>query len=183
MKTIQAPNCINGRLHLLSELENYLVQIEDMHVLIIDMIDGMPRDGLNFIPIILPQLQVSNSIAHLTAHIAGAEHFWIGEVIGGLPATRDRDAEFAVKARNPGQLIDNLNSVLAETKSIFSKLTEADLTKTYSVEEKEVPGRWAIVHVLKHTALHWGHMQLTYQLWAKGDSKSSPFWFSRLPPR
>jgi uncharacterized damage-inducible protein DinB len=174
---------MNGRLLLLSELENYFLHIEDIHVQIIDMVDTMPRDGLNFIPISLPQLQVSNSIAQLTLHVAGAEHYWIGEVIGGLPATRDRDAEFAAKAKGPGLLIDTLNITLAETKNIFSKLSDADLTKTYEVEDKAVPGRWAITHVLKHSALHWGQMQITYQLWAKGDSKPSPFWFSRLPPR
>ncbi|HVP21509.1 MAG TPA: DUF664 domain-containing protein [Anaerolineaceae bacterium] len=168
---------------MLSELENYLFRIKDLHTQIIEMIDGIPRDGLNFIPISLPQLQVSNSLANLTAHIAGAEHYWIGEVIGGLPATRDREAEFALKVKNASWLIDNLNAVLAETNTIFSRLTESDLSKIYRVEDKDVPGRWAILHVVEHTALHWGHMQITYQLWAKGDSKPSPFWFSRLPPR
>ncbi len=170
-------------LHLLSELENYIFRIKDLHGQIIDMIDGVPRDGLNFIPIVLPQLQVSNSLANLAAHIAGAEHFWIGEVIGGLPPTRDRDAEFALKVKNSQPLIESLNKTFEETNTIFSRLTEADLSKLYTVEDKDVPGRWAILHVVEHTALHWGHMQITYQLWAKGDNRPSPFWFSRLPPR
>jgi uncharacterized damage-inducible protein DinB len=172
-----------GDFNLLSELENYLQRIEDLHGQIIALIDGMPRDGLNFIPIVLPQLQVSNSLAHLAAHVAGAEHFWIGEVIGGLPATRDRASEFNFKSKGVAPLIENLNRVFLETKNIFPNLTENDLSKSYEVDEKMVPGRWAIVHVIDHTALHLGHMQLTYQLWAKGDSKPSPFWFSRLPPR
>ena len=168
---------------MLSELENYLQRIEDHHKQIIDLVDGLPRDGLNFFPVMLPDLQVSNSIAVLTAHVVGAEHRWIGEVIGGLPVTRERDKEFAIRVKNASPLIDLLNSTLAETRSIFSRLTENDLDKEYEVEEKLVPGRWAILHVVDHTSLHLGHMQLTYQLWAKGDSKSSPFWFSRLPPR
>ena len=168
---------------MLSELENYLQRIEDHHKQIIDLIVDMPREGLNFFPITLPDLQVSNSLAVLTAHVAGAEHRWIGEVIGGLPATRDRALEFAIRVRNSAPLIDMLNNTLVETKSVFSKLSENDLNKTYEVEEKMVPGRWAILHVIDHTSLHLGHMQLTYQLWAKGENKSSPFWFSRLPPR
>ena len=168
---------------MLSELENYLLRIEDLHKQIIEMVDDMPRDGLNFFPIVLPELQVSNSIANLAMHVAGAEHFWIGEVIGGMPATRVRADEFAVRVKNPHPLIDSLNNVLAETKTIFLKLTEADLSKSYEVDEKMVQGRWAILHVVEHSALHLGHMQITYQLWAKGDSKSSPMWFSRLPPR
>ena len=168
---------------MLSELDNYLQRIEDLHKQIFDLIENMPREGLNFFPITLPDLQVSNSLAVLTTHVAGAEHFWIGEVIGGLPATRDRASEFTIRVRNSAPLIDMLNDVLAETKGVFAKLSENDLNKTYEVEEKMVPGRWAILHVVDHTSLHLGHMQLTYQLWAKGDNKSSPFWFSRLPPR
>jgi uncharacterized damage-inducible protein DinB len=173
----------HGEFNLLSELENYLLSIENHHKEIIEIIDGVPRDGLNLRPIELPELQVSNSMANLAMHVAGAEHFWIGEVIGGLPATRNRSAEFAIKVKNPLPLIESLNTVLAETKTIFSKLTEADLTKLYEVDGKMVPGRWAILHVIEHTALHLGQIQLTYQLWAKGDNRSSPTWFSRLPPR
>ena len=147
------------------------------------MIDDMPREGLNFFPIILPQMQVSNSIAILAMHAAGAEHFWIGEVIGGLPTTRNRDTEFTVRVRNAAPVIEIMNKAMAETKTIFATLTEAELSKSFQVEEKTVQGRWAILHVIEHTALHLGQMQITYQLWAKGDSKSSPMWFSRLPPR
>ncbi|HTX80494.1 MAG TPA: DinB family protein [Longilinea sp.] len=168
---------------MLSELENYLQRIEDHHRQIIEMIDDMPREGLNFFPIVVPQMQVSNSIAILAMHVAGAEHHWIGEVVGGLPVTRDRDTEFTVRVRNSSPLIEILNNTLAETKSIFAKLTEADLSRIYEVDEKQVPGRWAILHVIDHTALHLGQMQITHQIWAKGDSRSSPMWFSRLPPK
>jgi uncharacterized damage-inducible protein DinB len=174
---------VRGVSQLLNELDNYLQKIQDHHKQIIDLIDDLPREGLNFFPITLPDLQVSNSIAVLTTHIVGAEHHWIGEVVGGLPVTRDRASEFTIRVRNAAPLIEMLNNTLAETRTIFSKLSENELDKVYEVEEKMVPGRWAILHVIDHTSLHLGHMQLTYQLWAKGDSKSSPFWFSRLPPR
>jgi uncharacterized damage-inducible protein DinB len=168
---------------LLSELENYLQRIEDLHKQIVEMIDDLPREGLNYFPIVLPQMQVSNSIAILAMHVAGAEHHLIGEVVGGMPITRDRDVEFTVRVRNSAPLIDILNKTLAETKTVFSQLSEADLSKSFEIDEKTVQGRWAILHVVDHTALHLGQMQITYQLWAKGDSKSSPMWFSRLPPR
>jgi hypothetical protein len=45
---------------------------------------------------------------------------------------------------------------------------------------REVPVRWCILHVVDHTALHLGHMQLTYQLWMRGQSGASPRWFERL---
>jgi uncharacterized damage-inducible protein DinB len=168
---------------LLKELENYLLRLEDLHKQVASVITEMPSDGLNYVPIVLPEVQVSNSLAALAAHIAGAEHYWIGEVIGGLAPSRDRAAEFKTKTRFYSELVNRLNGVLAESRAILARLSEADLEQIRLVEGREVPVRWAILHVIDHTALHLGHMQLTYQLWAKGDSKSSPFWFSRLPPR
>jgi hypothetical protein len=43
--------------------------------------------------------------------------------------------------------------------------------------------RWGILHVIDHTSLHLGHMQITYQLWNEGKSKPSPRWFERLPSK
>lgn len=168
---------------MLKELENYLYRIQDLHKLVVDVISGVPSGGLNFSPIVMPDMQISNSLAQLAVHIAGAEHFWIGEVIGGMPPTRDREAEFMTRARNSGELQDRLDKVLAETKAVLSKLAPEDLDKIRLVNDKEVPTRWAILHVIDHTALHLGHMELTYQLWAKGDNRPTPTWISRLPPR
>ena len=168
---------------MLKELENYLQRLEDLHKQVVEVINGVPSDGLNFVPIHLPDLQVSNSMAALAVHIAGAEHYWIGEVIAQMPPTRDRDAEFKTRAKGSNDLIAKINNAFAETRSILGNLSEDDLGSLRNVEDHDVPVRWAILHVIDHTALHLGHMQLTYQLWAKGDSKPSPFWFSRLPPR
>lgn len=168
---------------MLKEIENYLQRLDDLHKQVIDVITDMPSDGLNYIPIQLPELQVSNSIAMLTAHIAGAEHFWIGEVIARMPPTRDRPAEFKTRIRRSSELVALLDKISSETHAILAALSPEDLDSTREVEERLVPVRWAILHVIDHTALHLGHMQLTYQLWARGDNKSSPFWFSRLPPR
>ena len=52
---------------MLKEIENYLQRIDDLHKQVIDVITDVPSDGLNFIPIHLPELQVSNSLAMLAA--------------------------------------------------------------------------------------------------------------------
>jgi len=77
---------------MFSELDNYLQRIEDLRGQVRGLIEDLPADALNWRP--LPDEQEShvvNSLAVLAAHVAGAEHFWIAEVIGGRPATRDRD--------------------------------------------------------------------------------------------
>jgi hypothetical protein len=73
-----------------------------------------------------------------------------------------------------------LDGVAAETREVLSTLGAEELEGTREARGREVPVRWCILHVIDHTALHLGHMQLTYQLWRGGEGKPSPRWFERL---
>ncbi|MGD2049341.1 MAG: DUF664 domain-containing protein, partial [Chloroflexota bacterium] len=59
-------------------------------------------------------------------------------------------------------------------------LSATDLDEDRQVEGRQVSVRWAILHVIDHTALHLGQMQLTYQLWHNGQAADTPRWFQRL---
>ena len=166
---------------LLSELENYLNRIEDLHSQINRLLAELSADGLNWRPLDSGEGHDMNSLAVLATHVAGAEHFWITEVIAGREATRDREAEFAVKANSAVELLQLLDRTLSETRSILSSLPDSELSQMRTARGKDVPVRWAILHVIDHTALHLGHMQITYQLWARGQAKPSPYWADRLP--
>lgn len=165
---------------MLSELDNYLKRIEDLRGQVRDLIADLPAEALNWRPVEGAEEHGTNSLAVLAAHIAGAEHFWIAEVIGRQPPTRDRAAEFALRVADASELIQRLDRVAAETHTVFSALSPADLDDVRQVEGRTVPVRWGILHVVDHTALHLGHMQLTYQLWMGGKGKRSPRWFERL---
>jgi len=161
-----------------SELNNYLQRIEDLRGQVRDLIANLPAEALNWRPI---EDDATNSLAVLAAHVVGAEHFWIGEVVGGRPPTRDRDVEFTTQATDASELVRLLEDTGAETREVLSALRTADLDGTREARGRMIPVRWCILHVIDHTALHLGHMQLTYQLWMSGQSKPSPFWFERLP--
>ena len=163
-----------------SELENYLQRIEDLRGQVGALMAELPAEALNWRPI-EGEAHTTNSLAVLAAHTAGAEHFWVAEVIGGHPPTRDRDAEFATQATDPSDLLRLLDETGAETREVFSALREADLNGTREARGQRVFVRWCILHVVDHTALHLGHMQITYQLWRGGQGKPSPRWFERLP--
>ena len=162
---------------MLSELDNYLQRIEDLRGQVRDLIADLPVEALNWRPIADDTI---NSLAVLATHIAGAEHFWIAEVVGGHPPTRDRDAEFAAQANDASELVRLLEDTGAETREVFATLTKADLDGTRQARGRTIPVRWCILHVVEHTALHLGHIQLTYQLRNRGQGKPSPFWFERL---
>ena len=165
---------------MLSELENYRQRIADLRNQVRDLVDGLPVEALNWLPLEGSEDHATNSLAVLAAHVAGAEHFWIGEVVGGRPSTRDRDAEFATRSSDAAELVAALEKTGAETAEVLSALAESELDGVRQARERTVAVRWCILHVIDHTALHLGHMQLTYQLWAGGESKPSPFWHERL---
>jgi uncharacterized damage-inducible protein DinB len=166
---------------VLAELSSYLQHIEDLRGQVRGLIADLPAEALNWRPIEGVDEHATNSPAVLAAHVAGAEHFWIAEVIGGRPTTRDRDAEFRLEVTDAFELIRRFDSVQVETREVFSTLTATDLEGTRETRGKTVSVRWGILHVIDHTALHLGHMQITYQLWNEGKSKPSPRWFERLP--
>jgi uncharacterized damage-inducible protein DinB len=166
---------------MISELDNYLNRLDDLHGQVADLVAGLPAEALNWRPIEDKDNLVTNSLAVMAAHVAGAEHFWIAEVIGGRPATRDRDAEFITVAATPAELLQILQKVSQETKEVLSTLSESDLSETRQARDRTVAVRWGILHVIDHTSLHLGHMQMTYQLWTGGKAVHSPLWTERLP--
>ena len=164
-----------------TELDSYLQRIEDLRGLVRNLIVDLPVEALNWRPTDGVEDHATNSLAVMAAHVAGAEHFWIAEVIGNYPHTRDRASEFVIQATDTFDLIRHLDATGAETRQVFSRLGAADLDGAREVEGRTVAVRWGILHVIEHTALHLGHMQITYQLWMSGKSKPSPRWIERLP--
>jgi uncharacterized damage-inducible protein DinB len=165
------------------EVESYLTLLDDLRGQVCDLIAGLPVEALDWRPLASSEDHATNSLAVLASHVAGAEHFWIGEVISRLPATRDRDAEFATQAASDDELCRLLKQAGAETRQVLSALGAAELEEMREARGRTIPVRWCILHVIDHTALHLGHMQLTYQLWMGGESAPSPRWFERLGRR
>jgi len=166
---------------MLAELENYLSRLDDLRGQVRALVADLPVEALNWQPIAGAGTDTANSLAVLAAHVAGAEHFWIAEVIGQRPTTRDRDAEFRTVAADAAELVRPLDDVALETTEVLSSLSENDLDGVRVARSREVTVRWGILHIIAHTALHLGHMQITYQLWMGGQSLPSPLWFERLP--
>lgn len=155
--------------------------MDDLRGQIENLIAKIRPDDLNWRPFNADDTEVSNSFAVLAAHVCGAEHFWIAEIIGGQPPTRDRKAEFAVKTNSHASLIDLLHRTSSETKKVLSALRPQELDGSRMVDGKEVPVRWAILHVIDHTSLHLGHLQMTYQMLTGGNANPSPLWSDRIP--
>lgn len=165
---------------MLAEVAQYLNMIEDLRGQVSELVAGAPAEALNWRPISGSDDHATNSLAVLATHVAGAEHFWIAEVIGQRPATRVRPEEFTTVAESAEGLQERLAAVGEETREILAALDEETLAGEREAHERTVPVRWAILHVIDHTALHLGHMQLTLQLWQGGRAAGGPRWFERV---
>lgn len=164
------------------EVRHYLEMMDDLRGQAAKLIADLPAEALNWQPVEGAEDHATNSLAVLASHIAGAEHYWIAEVIDRREPTRDRPGEFATRASAAADLVERLSAVGEESRSVLSGLTQSDLEGSREARDRTVPVRWAILHVIDHTALHLGHMQLTYQLWMSGESGPSPRWYERLSP-
>ncbi len=166
---------------LYPEIQQYLQTLDDLRAQIAGIIREMPAEGLNFRPALPAGADPTNSIGVLAVHCAGAEHFWIAEMIGRYPSTRDRDAEFKYVATSADEALARLRKTGEETHAVLRAMTVEDLDGSFMKDDHAVSARWAIQHIIYHYSLHIGHIQLTYQLWANGKATTSARWYDRLP--
>ena len=147
--------------------KDYLSNLQEYHGEILKVIKGLPLTVLNWMP--GPEI---NSLSILVIHLTGAERYWIGDVIAGEPSGRDREAEFKVKGLSEQELIQRLSNNEGFIQKALEPLAlhELEEERTSPRDGRSVTVGWTLCHVLKHTALHLGHMEITRQLWEQRKS-------------
>lgn len=141
---------------------DYLNCLESLHNDIKASLAETPQTGLDWKP-----GAGMNSLCVLAVHVAGSERYWIGDVVAGEPSGRNRDAEFLSQGIDAASLIAKLDSSLSYVRNVFERLAFVDLEKrTISPRDGfESNVGWVLGHVLAHTGVHAGHVQVTRQLW------------------
>ena len=109
----------------------------------------------------------TNSAAVLVTHIAGSEGELL-RVIRGLPAPRDRDAEFHVTAESAGELLAKLDAMEAVFDELAPGITADDLrAERTRFSGRTNTGLYWLLHNITHQREHLGHLQLTAQLFVQ----------------
>lgn len=150
--------------------EDYLLNLNELHDEILNVLKDLPPAALDWSP-----AADMNSINVLVTHTVGSQRYWIGEVVAGDPANRDREAEFKVQGLEKGMLVQRLIDSLAYVRSALEGLTLENLATLHELPRGERSVAWVLGHALKHTATHVGHIQLMRQLWemyGKGEPAS-----------
>lgn len=148
------------------ELQHYLDTLDYLREEVAKTIEGLDADGLNWRPIDTDiDDHVTNSLAVMAVHVAGAEQHWVSEMVGGQPRDRHRPAEFATITDGPASLESALDRAATSTRKTLSSLDPVELDGTREIHDRTFTVRWCILHAIEHSALHLGHMQLTRQMW------------------
>jgi uncharacterized damage-inducible protein DinB len=141
---------------------DYLKNLEELHHDTLDSIKDLPQEALDWSP-----FPGGNSLGVIVTHIAGAEKFWLGDVVAGEPTGRDRKAEFNTFGATFEELTSLLDESLDFGRIVLSNL-EPDSLASMRISPrsgKEISIGWSLGHTLKHTAIHLGHIQITRELW------------------
>jgi uncharacterized damage-inducible protein DinB len=141
----------------------YLRVIEDLRRQLVEMVTPLDDEQINRI---VPGLR--NSIGILLKHLIGAERYWIGEVAGGRPAYRNRDAEFEHTPVREADLLAELDRVAAQTREVLERLTPAELLQEVEVKRAGGTAREtkteALLHAIQHLAYHLGQIRYLAKL-------------------
>ena len=142
--------------------EDTLERLMDLHREIEECLMALPAEALNWVP-----GEGMNSLAVLATHTAGAERYWIGDMLARDPSERIRAEEFEVADASAPELIERLRGALVHSELTIANLKTADLAEKRQspVHKRYFSVSWCILHTLDHTAQHLGHMQITRQLW------------------
>ena len=148
---------------------DYLALLQDCHNGIIEAIDGLPSDTLDWVP-----GQEMNSISVLVFHTTGSVRFWIGDIAAQESSNRDRDVEFRVRGVEVDVLKKRLTDNLEYARIALDKMSLQDLeaTRTNPNNGNELTVGWALLHALEHATSHLGQIQITRQLWEQKESNS-----------
>lgn len=141
---------------------DYLKLLAELHADFEKTLAGLPVEALDWTP--GPDM---NSQCVLVVHVTGSTRFWVGEVAAGIPANRDRAAEFRASGLDEAALKERLAANREFVRQVFEQLSLDNLlvSRVVAGRSQEVTAGEAILHALEHTALHVGHAQITRQLW------------------
>jgi len=141
---------------------DYMKLLAALHGEFEKTLEGLSVEALDWTP--GPDM---NSLGVLVVHVAGSTRYWVGEVAAGIPANRDRAAEFRASGLNETALKGRLAENLEFVRGILENLTPDSLVSArfLASRNQNITAGEAVLHALEHTALHVGHAQITRQLW------------------
>ena len=143
---------------------DFLDCLESIHAKIKWLVASLPQPALDW------SLQPgAGSLCMLVSHIAGAERYWVAEVVGREQPIRQPGAVYRVTGLDSRELCQRLDKSLSCCRKTLENYQPADLEeKRLSPSDgREVTVSWALAHVMEHTINHQRDIAFIRQLCAK----------------
>lgn len=143
---------------------DFLSCLESLHNKIKWLVASLPQQALDW-----PLQPGVGSLSMLLSHIAGAERYWVGEVAGGKQPVRRPGEVYRVTGLDGKELCQRLDNSLSYCRKVLEEYEAGELEakRTSPRDGREVTVRWALVHVMEHTANHQRDIIFMRQLCAK----------------
>jgi uncharacterized damage-inducible protein DinB len=133
--------------------------MDDMRRQLVDTVKPMTDDQVN-----APVASFTNTVGIIVRHLAGSEKYWVGEVVGGRPAHRNRDAEFGRDRVTKDGVLTSIEQAGALTREVLSALTAKDWTTEVEIKRMNdtirQPKGFAVIHAGTHMSYHLGQLKL-----------------------
>lgn len=149
------------------ELIDLWERLEYVRVQVLALLENASEEELAFVP-----AGFNNPACVIGRHLAGVETYWIGQVVGGIDAHRDRPAEFAKPGWPRAKVLEALSKSRDVSQKVFQSLEPAGLdgpihllpgfTPPHSPENPT--RRFAILHVLEHESYHLGQLSVLLRI-------------------
>lgn len=143
--------------------------LESLIIDILKTLEEIPEDDLNHWKPAAAQQGGGemNTLAAIAVHTASAGRWMFLHQVLGQDFSRDRDAEFRATA-SLAEIEDHFQRWLGEIREHIDELDATDLTRMPPTIRPNHPtwsrSHW-LLHMLEHTGIHLGHLQIHRQLW------------------
>jgi len=145
---------------------DYFDHLQKLHGEIELVLQDLPQGALDWTP-----GNGMNSLGVLAVHVAGAERYWIGDVVAGESSNRNREAEFYTQGVTVSELNERLSASLDFSRIVMEGLRLNDLheLRVSPRDGRQFNVGWVLNHALEHIAIHLGQMQITRWFWEQSQ--------------
>lgn len=146
---------------MISQFETACKVLKDLHAEILALLEAVGSEGMNW----TSEINDVNSMYAIANHTILSQYWWIQENLNREKIERNRPAEFTARADNVNNLRNLYKEIETLTRSVLENVPQQETQALREVKQRQVTVEWIVLHVIEHTALHLGHMQLMKQIW------------------
>jgi uncharacterized damage-inducible protein DinB len=137
----------------------HLQEMDELRRQLVETVTPMTDDQIN-----ASVASFTNTVGIIVRHLAGSEKYWIGEVVGGRPSHRNRDAEFGRDRLTKSDVLAQIEKAGLLTREVIGAVTPQDWTVEVEITRTTGTTRhskgYALIHAVAHLSYHLGQLKL-----------------------